>query len=41
MFGILLPEYYEECQIAVSFASEDVETVQDLLRLLYGTVLAW
>lgn len=39
MFGILLPEYYEECQIAVSFASEDVEIVQDVLRLLYGTVL--
>lgn len=39
MFGILLPEYYEECQPAVSYASEDIETVEDLLRLLYETVL--
>jgi len=39
MFGILLPEYYQECQPAVSYASEDIETIEDLLRLLYGTVL--
>ena len=39
MFGILLPEYYQECQPAVSYASEDIETIEDLLRLLYATVL--
>lgn len=39
MFGILLPEYLEECETAVLYASEDIETVEDLLRLLYQTVL--
>jgi hypothetical protein len=39
MFGIVLSEYYDECETALSYASEDVETVEDILKLLYGTVL--
>ena len=32
-------KYYDECETALSFASEDVETIEDMLKLLYGTVL--
>lgn len=39
MFGIVLSEYYDECETALSFASEEVETIEDMLKLLYGTVL--
>ena len=39
MFGILPTEYHSECEKAVSFASEDVETMEEFLDLLYGTVL--
>ena len=39
MFGILLPKYLEECETAVLYASDNIETIEDLLRLLYQTVL--
>jgi hypothetical protein len=39
LFGVLKGKYYDECETALSFASEDVETIEDMLKLLYGTVL--
>jgi len=39
MFGILNDTYFDECERAMDFASEDIETTQDLLRLFYGMVL--
>ena len=39
IFGILPSEYHGECEKAVSFASQDVETMEEFLNLLYGTVL--
>jgi hypothetical protein len=39
MFGILNNDYFEECETAMGFVSEDIETTQDLLKLFYDTVL--
>lgn len=39
MFGIVLPEYYDECEKALPYASDDIQTIEDMLKLLYATVL--
>jgi hypothetical protein len=39
MFGILGDEAYAECEKALSFASEDIETVADFIKMYYETTL--
>ena len=39
MFGILGDETYAECEKALSYASEDVETVGDFVKMYYETTL--
>jgi hypothetical protein len=39
MFGILGDEAYAECEKALSYATEDIETVADFIKMYYETTL--
>lgn len=39
MFGIVRPAYYEECEKALEYTSEEVETMADFITMLYETTL--
>lgn len=39
MFGIVRPEYYEECEKAMNYVSEDIETTAEFIEKLYETTL--
>lgn len=39
MFGIVEPEYYAECEKALEYASEEVETMAEFMKMLYETTL--
>jgi hypothetical protein len=39
MFGILGDEAYAECEKALSYASDDIETMEDFVKMYYETTL--
>ena len=39
IFGIVEPEYYAECEKALDYASEEVETMAEFMTMLYETTL--
>ena len=39
IFGIVEPEYYAECEKALDYASEEVETMAEFIKMLYETTL--
>lgn len=39
MFGILGDEAYDECEKAISFATDEIETMEDFVKMYYETTL--
>jgi hypothetical protein len=39
MFGILGDEAYDECEKALSYATDDIETIADFVKMFYETTL--
>ncbi|MCH2045276.1 MAG: hypothetical protein MK212_14260 [Saprospiraceae bacterium] len=39
MFGLLRDNYYQECEKAIEYTSEEAETIADFVKMLYETTL--